>query len=540
MTINPSLLIAAPMLQDYLVDKDSGKPLSGGIVSMYQDTARTLYKNWYYQTGVPGAYTWIPLDNPLSLSSSGTIQDPHGNDVIPFYYPYDENDQTILQPYYVTVYSVDSNGLPAVLQFTRENFPFNSVASKPTSNNPTWRNYILNNVYWRNVGSVNLTSVTNQVIAPSQHEGYTNPDIRFLKSATGATDNIAFSPITTTLNGDITPEYSLNFTCTATQAGETQKCIQYPVSLHVDTLQNVQASLTIQAQNVAGNANNYLDLYVYQFLGSGALSQPAPILIQRIVLNNDFTKYTIPFTFPSAEGLVLGNGGDDALFIQIQYPLSLTFAINHTRPQIFLSDSVPDNDFDTYDQIETIINSPRTGDIRTSYNTFSPFGWVPMNDGTIGDASSSATTRANIDCWPLFLNLYLNISNTYAPVSGGRTSPGNTLAAAYADWSANKTIGIPLASSRSMGIAGAGAGLTSYSLGQTAGAESSSNVPSHTHTATTNVTGGVAGSTPSHITYGADANNISQTYTTTVNANAGSAATPTITPGFYVNGFIKL
>ena len=92
MTINTDLLIAAPMLQDYLVDKDTGFPLANGQVSLYIDNQRSFFKNWYYQTGAPGAYTWIPLDNPLNLSSVGTIQDPNGNDVIPFYYPFDETN----------------------------------------------------------------------------------------------------------------------------------------------------------------------------------------------------------------------------------------------------------------------------------------------------------------------------------------------------------------------------------------------------------------------------------------------------------------
>ncbi len=442
MTINTDLLIAAPMLQDYLVDKDTGFPLANGQVSLYIDNQRSFFKNWYYQTGAPGAYTWIPLDNPLNLSSVGTIQDPNGNDVIPFYYPFDETNQNVAQPYYITVYSVDSNGNPAVLQFTRENFPFQPSNFSPTVQNPTWRNYILNNVYWRNIGALNCTNVTAQVIAPSQHEGYTNGDIQFLKSTTGATDNLAFLPMTEVLDDDITPEYYLNMECSGTQAGETVKCIQYPISLHVATLSNVPATVVFQGQNVAGSTNNYVDLYIYQYLGTGALSQPAPILIQRVVLGNTFQKFSIPFIFPDASGLTLGLGGDDALFLRVQYPLSALFEVNHTKPQIYLSTDVPDNDFDTYDQIESIINSPRTGDYKTSLNSFQPFGYVIVNDGNIGDAASSATTRANIDTWPLYNMLWSGVNDTFAPVSTGRG------ANAYADFTANKTIGLPKALGR--------------------------------------------------------------------------------------------
>lgn len=434
MAINTDLLVAAPMLQDYIVDKDTGKPLAGGIISLFKDTSRSFYKNWYYQTGVPGAYAWVPLDNPLRLSSSGTIQDPNGNDVIPFYYPFDETDENTSEAYYITVYSVDSNGNPNVLQFTRENFPFEGENASPDVTNATFRNYIINNVYWRNIGSLDAMNVLDQVIAPSQHDGYTNGDIRFRKNVTGADDDLIFSPMTAVLDNDITPEFFLNFTCNSVQAGETLKCIQYPISMHVKTLNSVSGTIVFQGQNVSGNPNNYVDLYFYQFLGTGALSQPAPILIKRVTLNNSFQKVNVPFTTPGTNGLVLGSGGDDALFLLVMYPLSAVFQINHTKPQFYLSANVPDNDFDTYDQIGAIIDSPRTGDFRTSLNSFIPFGWVAANDGSIGSSASSATCRANIDTWPLYNLIWNNVLDNWAPVSTGRG------ANAYADFTANKRL----------------------------------------------------------------------------------------------------
>ncbi|MDD5211393.1 MAG: hypothetical protein PHV62_03195 [Sulfuricurvum sp.] len=455
MTINTNLLVSAAMLQDYLVDKDTGMPLAGGIISLYKDNARSFYKNWYYQTGTPGAYEWVALDNPLALSSVGTIQDPNGNDVIPFFYPYEEDNSNITEPYYITVYSVDENGDPDILQFTRENFPFVPSNNSPTVTNPTWRNYILNNIYWRNIGSLDCMNVTDQVIAPSQHEGYTNGDIRFRKNVTGADDDLIFSPMTTALTNDITPEFYIGMQCTGVQVGETLKCIQYPISLHVKTLNSVSGVIKFHGQNVAGNVNNYVDLYFYQFLGTGAISQPDPVLIQRVTLNNDFEVYPVPFITPSTEGLTLGSGGDDALFLLVQFPLSATFNINHTKPQIFFSPDYPDNDFDTYDQVEAIINSPRTGDYRTSLNPFTPFGWVPANDGSIGSAASSATSRANIDTWPLYNLLWNNVLDHWAPVSTGRG------ASAYADFTANKKLTL----TRNLGRVIAGMAPMTTSLG---------------------------------------------------------------------------
>ena len=62
MAINPALLIAAPVLQNYLVNKDDGLPMANGVVTMYRDNSRTTLKNWYYQSGSPGL---IPISDFL-------------------------------------------------------------------------------------------------------------------------------------------------------------------------------------------------------------------------------------------------------------------------------------------------------------------------------------------------------------------------------------------------------------------------------------------------------------------------------------------
>lgn len=107
-----------------------------------------------------------------------------------------------------------------------------------------------------------------------------------------------------------------------------------------------------------------------------------------------------------------------------------------------------------------------TGDVKATIKTVADTGWVMMNDGTIGDASSTATTRANVDCQSLFTLAWNNISNTYAAVL-----PGGRGASAAADWAAHKTIALPKVLGRVLGGAGAGAGLASRSLGQILGEE---------------------------------------------------------------------
>ena len=455
MAIDPSLLVAAPILQDYLVDKTTGGPLSGGIITLYQDNSRTTLKNWYYQSGAPLAYTYLPLPNPLTLSDVGTIEDANGNDTIPFFYPYSELDNTTKQPYYITVYSSD-----VILQFTRQNFPFNPGTSNGNVN-ATNENLIANNEFWRNIGSLNATTLTNSftlngttlyysTIAPSQHDGFTDmSDIQFIKDVNGATDTLTFEKFVGNfpdqiIPDDITPEYYLNIDCTGA-GSETVKYIQVPIKLHVDSLSSVgKCSALIDAMAVTGSPS--ITLKLFQFLGTGVTS-PEAATLETIILSNDWAKYTITFTMPTAQGLTLGNGGDDALYLQIGLPVASTFDINIAKPAVYLADTAPTNDWQTYDEINSIISSPRTGDIRTSLNTFYPYGWVAMSGGTIGDASSNATARANIDTWPLF-ELLWNAFHSYTSGSTNllaqmKTSAGANVAyggSAIADFTANNAI----------------------------------------------------------------------------------------------------
>lgn len=107
---------------------------------------------------------------------------------------------------------------------------------------------------------------------------------------------------------------------------------------------------------------------------------------------------------------------------------------------------------------------PTTGDYFVSLSNTARAGWVIVNDGTIGNAGSGASARANADTIFLYTLLWTYNSANF-PVSTGRG------ASALADFNALKTIGIPKALGRVMGIAGAGSGLTSRGVGDIVGAE---------------------------------------------------------------------
>lgn len=100
------------------------------------------------------------------------------------------------------------------------------------------------------------------------------------------------------------------------------------------------------------------------------------------------------------------------------------------------------------------------GDVKPSFSNIAATGWIRMNDDTIGNLASGATARANADTEDLFVLLWNNVSDAFAPVSGGRG------ATAIDDFNANKTLRFPLINGRVPGGSGTGAGLTARTLGE--------------------------------------------------------------------------
>lgn len=179
-----------------------------------------------------------------------------------------------------------------------------------------------------------------------------------------------------------------------------------------------------------------------------------------------------------------------------------------------------------------------TGDVKLTIKTTADTGWVLMNDGTIGNAASGATTRANADTSALYTLLWTNTANADCAVSTGR---GGTPAADYA---ANKTIALPKSLGRALACYGAGSGLTSRALAKMLGAEDAVNIdhghtvtdPGHIHTGGWSAGGGGATSGS-----GTQQSNVaSNTTGVTVNNSGVSGVGLNIPPTVFLNVMIKL
>lgn len=175
-----------------------------------------------------------------------------------------------------------------------------------------------------------------------------------------------------------------------------------------------------------------------------------------------------------------------------------------------------------------------TGDIKLTLKTVADTGWVMFDDGTIGNAASGATTRANADTEALFTLLWTNVSNTYAAVSGGRG------ASAAADYAANKTIALTKMLGRALGIAGAGSGLTSRALGFTVGTEThqllEAEMPSHNHTVT--AWNGTSGSDGASVTIARWSAGTANNQTTS--SKGSGTAHNNMQPTTFLNAMVKL
>lgn len=162
----------------------------------------------------------------------------------------------------------------------------------------------------------------------------------------------------------------------------------------------------------------------------------------------------------------------------------------------------PLNAGDIYDQADVILrynlahtrweylnppntSVPTTGDLKLTVKTVADSGWLMLDDGTFGSATSGSSNSNSAANQALFTLIFNNLSDTTAPIltstGAGTTRAGQGTAAAA--WAANCRMTLPKTLGRALGVAGSGAGLTSRALGSTVGEET------HTLTLTELATG---------------------------------------------------
>lgn len=458
---------------------------AGGAQMFTYDSITRQPKQVFQDPG--GTLAW---PNPVIFDLNGTKG--------PFYWREDSADPDDL--YYVEVYDKQGN-----LLWQADHFP--ATGSGGGGNVTTYItivNYITNNQFINHIGAQAGPLPTNLVIAPSNHKGFTpalinpivgtygvlGPDIRFVKNNTNAVDSVsfpAFALASAPLTGDVTPVEYVRYQCTNSPTGETYKSFQFPITQKVKNLSNQSMTFGFWAAVTSTPAT--VNIYCRQYYGSGTGATPESSSTRTLVgscnLTSTWTWFPINFTIPSVAGGSLGTPGmqtdDDALYMQIDMPLGTPCDILFTKPALFLGAVDPDTEFDSYDMIDSIDQTPRTSDVRVSYWASAPLGWVAMNDGTIGNDGSGATLAVGQFTFQLYKTLWDAVADAWAPVTSGRG------ATALADFIANKALKLPRALGRAIAESGTGAGLSARVLGQFLGSEvvTFAAMPLHNHAGST-------------------------------------------------------
>ncbi len=195
--------IPAFSIEDVILDKDTGAPLSGGLVYFEQDNQRGVLKPIYQITGTSPNYSFIQLPNPMTLSSIGTFEDSLDNPVIPYFYPYDADGDVEL--YYVRVTSSED-----VPQFTREAVPY-IPSSGDSSVTTAFENEISNPQFAEVLFPTITSSYVYNFNAASNEEVEIAPDWSIIvSSAAAATVTVAQITPTGALNILTNPGTLLN------------------------------------------------------------------------------------------------------------------------------------------------------------------------------------------------------------------------------------------------------------------------------------------------------------------------------------------
>lgn len=528
MTITYSL---TPIPRWYFSDL-TGIPAGSAQMFTYRSLNKTEYKPVFQDPG--GTLAWL---QPVDWDENG-MQGP-------FYWEFDSDNPD--ETYYIEFHDVDGNLIFSIDDYTPAGGGGGNVTSVVSITN-----YIYNNAFLRNIGSaVGTPSLPlSLTLCPGAHAELGMPDIIFKKNNTNAIDTITFDSFLlgqTPLN--VTPEYYLDYTCTNTPSGEIDKYVQFPITAKVKNLEDTQVTVTIWAKGISGTQT--LDISLYQFFGSGGSpSAPHEESVGTINLTGSWDQTQFTTVVPSVSGKVLGDCGDDALYLWIKFPAGAACEVQFTQPSLYVGSNFPDANFQSHDEVSAIIDTPRTGDVRTSMNAYSPFGWVPMNDGVIGDASIVAPTiggipitRANIDTFLLFQLIWNSTTNTEAQLydaTGAVATRGST---AVADFSADCSIALTKTMGRALAAVGL-ADVTTWILGQTTGTEGVvldiTQMPAHDHEPIDLIGSGVELAPASRPLLTGNNTIGLANYGSSSTTQGGGLSHPNMQPTIFYNVFIKL
>lgn len=323
-------MVTSNSFQDAIIDKDTGLPLAGGVVTFYRDSQRSLLKTVWIQTGSPDHYTFQPVPNPLILSAAGTPEYLN-QDFVPFFYPWDENDDTAPDPYYITV-----DNSQGERQFTRQRFPWVPVDNSEDVIQQDIINFIPNGQFAAHTNLVN-NAIPNDptdllIVAPGGAVGWyyqkNNPST--------STDLLSFNYLgttsteTETLTGS--PRYAVVISCINPSSDDTFKEFRMRFS-NVNHFANESTyTVSLSAQNLS-TGTIPVGFHIYKFFGTGGNpSDPVSSIPITVDFGNlKFSTESIQFQFGSNQGYNIGTNNDDYVELVFSFPATDTFSVQMTN-----------------------------------------------------------------------------------------------------------------------------------------------------------------------------------------------------------------
>jgi len=306
-------------LQQYFVDKATGGPLSNGRVYFYSDENRSIPKTVYELSSTTGTYTYVPLPNPVLLSSVGTPVDVNGNDIVIYAFPFNiiTGEPEL---YYVVVQ--DNLGRP---QFTREAVPSNGSGGITPSSDAGIFNYIPNGQF---LAHTNVPGPDNMLVA--------------------GTNVIAQGGFSVELAAPLVSENTYRFIEQQYIPGNPPNSPRFIGQLQAVTFSSTEdrKNLRIKFNDVNKFSANE-DFYTFCFWGKGNIDIPiaiqvvkycgptgtivAPVTVFTDVITTAGDLYQYQFQFGLNTGLVIDTTSNtDYVAIDIALPTGIPFIFDHT------------------------------------------------------------------------------------------------------------------------------------------------------------------------------------------------------------------
>jgi hypothetical protein len=331
MSLDPRFVLA-PSLEMYFVDKDTGLPLSGGQVFFWKDQARNQPKPVYKISGTPPNYSYTELPNPCILSAVGTFQDDEGNDILPYYFPYEgtpDNSDGTVELYFVEVLSASD-----IPQFTREGWP-NTIAASDIVNATSVTNFVPNGQFitHNNLPATDVYSA-GEIRAPITEvaPGYWTFERPAGSTAFDVVTFLRFNAYTT--NPTTSPRYAIriNNQTPGTDAFKDLRLKFRDVNIFSSDTQEYTFSITGRT-NIG--SSQPVGLILIKNYGTGG-STTVETTLTNYTFSAAFNIFNFSFTFGNNTGKTIGPNNDDFIQLALRFPGDAQFSVDITDVSLLL------------------------------------------------------------------------------------------------------------------------------------------------------------------------------------------------------------